>query len=461
MTHAVLLIDDEKPFRVLTGQALEDEGYDVRTASSIAEARTRWRARPADLVVVDRNLPDGDGLELVAELRRETEEHNLDVAILMVTAYADVDHAVEALKRGADDYVTKPVQLPDLLVKLKKAVERLALERRVRALRHGEPDICAMLRRTESPAMRRVLEMAERVAESPQTPVLILGESGSGKDMLARYIHALTPGRSEAGFVDLNCASLSEQLAESELFGHERGAFTDAKTAKRGLLELADGGSLFLDEIGDLGAGIQAKLLRVLETMRFRRVGGVQDRSVDVRILSATNRDLAAAVESSAFRLDLFHRLAVFQLEVPPLRERPEDILELARELTASTAQRLGRPIEGIARGAEQALRRYAFPGNVRELKNVIERGVILERGRTLSEEALGLGARPASARPGERAFFAVQIPEGGDPPPLREVERGYVERVLQHVERNKTRAAKVLGITFPTISKKIQDYGL
>src|SRR5690606_3482957 len=241
------------------------------------------------------------------------------------------------------------------------------------------------------------------------------------------------PGRSEAGFVDLNCASLSEQLAESELFGHERGAFTDAKTAKRGLLELADGGSLFLDEIGDLGAGIQAKLLRVLETMRFRRVGGVQDRLVDVRVLSATNRDLAGAVDRSAFRLDLYHRLAVFQLEVPPLRERREDVLELARELTASTARRLGRPIEGLTRGAEQALGRYPFPGNVRELKNVIERGVILERGRLLSEEALGLGRKPPSESSVEGSFFAVTLGVYGEPPPLRELERGYVERVLQH----------------------------
>jgi two-component system response regulator AtoC len=461
VTHSVLLIDDEKAFRVLTGQALRDEGYDVRAASNNVEARAKWQERPAELVIVDRNLPDGDGLELVAELRREAKERNLDVAILMVTAYAEVDHAVEALKRGADDYVTKPVQLPDLVVKLRKAVERLALERRVRALRHGEPDVCAMLRRTRSPAMRRVLDMAERVAESPQTPVLILGESGSGKDMLARYVHALTPGRSEAGFVDLNCASLGEQLAESELFGHERGAFTDAKAAKRGLLELADGGSLFLDEIGDLGAGIQAKLLRVLETMRFRRVGGVQDRSVDVRILSATNRDLAAAVDAGGFRLDLYHRVAVFQLEMPPLRARPEDLVELARELTASTARRLGRPIEGLSGAAEQAIRRYPFPGNVRELRNLIERAVILERGRTLSEESLGLGARPTAPRSGERPFFAVSVGEGGDPPTLREVERGYVERVLQHVDRNKTRAAKVLGVTFPTIAKKVQDFGL
>ncbi len=411
-------------------------------------------------MVIDRNLPDGDGIELLAELRGDAGERNLDVTFLMVTAYADVEHAVEALKRGADDYVTKPVQLPDLLVKLQKAIERRNLERRVRALRRGEPDVSAILKRTKSASMQRALEMAERVAESPDTPVLIHGESGTGKDMLARYIHALTPVRREAAYIELNCAALSEQLVESELFGHEKGAFTDAKNAKRGLLELADEGTLLLDEVGDLGLGIQAKLLRVLETMRFRRVGGTQDRSVNVRILSATNRDLVRAVEQGGFRLDLYHRLDVFHIEVPPLRERAEDVLDLAEQFMSAIARRLGRPILGIAPAAADALRRYAFPGNVRELRNVIERAVILERGDVLGPDSLVLGG-PAPAQPKSDTFFAVTVDASGEPPALREVEKAYVERVLRHADWNKTKAARQLGITFPTIAKKIQDYGL
>jgi DNA-binding NtrC family response regulator len=457
----VLLIDDERSFRMLTQRALERAGYAVRTASSGAEARAAWKASTADLVIVDRNLPDGDGIELLGELKHDSDERNLDVAFLMVTAYADVEHAVEALKRGADDYVTKPVQLPDLLVKLQKAIERRNLERRVRALRRHEPDVCALLRRTKSPAMQRTLDMAERVAESPDTPVLIQGESGSGKDMVARYVHALTPGRGEASFVELNCAALSEQLAESELFGHEKGAFTDARTAKRGLLELADGGTLFLDEIGDLGAGIQAKLLRALETLRFRRVGGTEDRSVDVRVISATHRDLARAVQDGTFRLDLYHRLDVFHLQVPSLRERPEDVVELATFFATDIARRLGRPIRGLSDGAAAALRRYPFPGNVRELRNVIERAVILQRGELLNEESLVLGTRGAPTEAAEAAFFSMSLGPEGRPPTLRDVERAYVERILALTERNKTQAAKILGVTFPTIAKKIQDYDL
>ncbi|MCA9615244.1 MAG: sigma-54-dependent Fis family transcriptional regulator, partial [Myxococcales bacterium] len=229
----MLLVDDEKSFRLILQSALAAEGYDVRTAADVRSGRAAWKQAPADLVILDRNLPDGDGVQLLQELKIEATERNLDTTFLVVTAYADVDNAVMALTHGADDYVTKPVQLPDLLVKLRKGLERRALERQVQALRRGAPDVASLLRRTRSPKMQRVIEMAERVAQSPETPVLVQGESGSGKDLLARFIHACTPTRAESAFVELNCAAISEQLAESELFGHERGAFTDAKVAKR------------------------------------------------------------------------------------------------------------------------------------------------------------------------------------------------------------------------------------
>jgi two-component system response regulator AtoC len=457
---SVLLVDDEKSFRLILESALAAEGYEVRTAADVRSGRAAWRLAPADLVILDRNLPDGDGVELLKELRVERDERNLDTTFLVVTAYADVDNAVLALKHGADDYVTKPVQLPDLLVKLRKGLERRALERQVQALRRGAPDVASILRRSRSPRMQRVIEMAERVAESPDTPVLVQGESGSGKDLVARFIHERTPTRASHAFVELNCAAITEQLAESELFGHERGAFTDAKTAKRGLLELADGGTIFLDEIADLGPSVQGKLLRVLETMRFRRVGGTQDRAVDVRVISATHRDLAAEVEAKQFRLDLYHRLDVFHLVVPPLRERREDVIEIATQFMGETARRLRRPIEAISREAAEALLAYDFPGNVRELRNVIERGVILETSSELTTRSIVLGR--ATSTPEESAsFLRVDVAANGEPPTLREVEATYVTKVLEHVAWNKTRAAKILGITFPTIQKKIQDYGL
>ncbi|MBX3248923.1 MAG: sigma-54-dependent Fis family transcriptional regulator [Myxococcales bacterium] len=463
VSPSILLIDDEKSFRVILESALTSEGYHVRTAADVRSARQVWSEGAADLVIVDRNLPDGDGVELLDALKREAVERNLDTTFLVVTAYADVDNAVLALKHGADDYITKPVQLPDLLVKLRKGLERRALERRVQALRRGEPDVVSILRRTKSQRMARLLEMAERVAASPDTPVLVQGESGTGKDLVARFIHALTPGRADSTFVELNCAAISEQLAESELFGHERGAFTDAKAAKRGLLELADGGTVFLDEIADLGSTVQAKLLRVLETMRFRRVGGTHDRTVDVRVISATHRDLAAAVEDRTFRLDLYHRLDVFHLVLPALRERPEDILPLAQQFMTMTSRRLGRPLKTIAKDAADLLLAYPFPGNVRELRNVIERAVILEPSAQLTRASIVLGPHGSTppVGPGIDAFLRVDLDDAGAPPSLREVEAAYVARVLAYAGWNKTRAAKLLGVTFPTIQKKIQDYDL
>lgn len=461
MTPSVLLVDDEKSFRLILESALASEGYSVRTAADVRTGRAAWRQAAADLVILDRNLPDGDGVALLEELRADASERNLDTTFLVVTAYADVDNAVLALKRGADDYVTKPVQLPDLLVKLRKGLERRALERQVQALRRGAPDVATILQRSRSPKMQRVLEMAARVAESPDTPVLVQGESGSGKDLVARFIHERTPQRAQSAFVELNCAAISEQLAESELFGHERGAFTDAKVAKRGLLELADGGTIFLDEVADLGPSVQGKLLRVIETMRFRRVGGTQDRGVNVRVVSATHHDLSAAVERKLFRLDLYHRLDVFHLMVPPLRERREDVIEIATQFMRETARRLGRPVDSISREASEALLAYDFPGNVRELRNVIERAVILETSRELTSRAVVLGRPLSTTEATEPGFMQVQLGPDGEPPSLRDVEREFVAKVLEHTGWNKTRAARLLGITFPTIQKKIQDYGI
>jgi DNA-binding NtrC family response regulator len=287
--------------------------------------------------------------------------------------------------------------------------------------------------------------------------VLLQGESGTGKEVVARLIHARTPGRGEEAFVELNCAAISEGLLESELFGHERGAFTDAKSTKRGLMEVADGGTLFLDEVGELSPPLQTKLLRALETMRFRRVGGTRDLSTDLRVVAATNRNLAEEVRLGRFRLDLYHRLDVFHLQLPPLRERREDLSPLARFLLGRIAQRLLKPAPSLAPEAERILAGYSWPGNVRELRNVLERAVILARGPAIgaSELVLGDGPRPASP-----AFFDVQLVDGR-PPTLAELERAYLVRLLAHAAGNRTQVARLLDVSYPTVAKKIADYGI
>jgi DNA-binding NtrC family response regulator len=462
MSFSVLVIDDEKSFRVIAEEALSREGYRVRTTASGSAGARAWRDEPADVVVLDRNLPDIDGVELLATLSREAQDRGVDTLFLVATAYADVENAVQALRQGAEDYLTKPIQLPDLVVKIRKALETRRLRNRVRAFqRGGQPQLDALLV-TDSGAMRDVLERARLVAESPSTSVLIQGESGTGKEVLARFIHDRTPGRREEPFVDLNCAALSEGLLESELFGHERGAFTDAKISKRGLLEVADGGTLFLDEIGELGPGLQTKLLRALETTTFRRVGGTRELAADVRIIAATNRDLQDDVHAGRFRLDLFHRLDVFHLTVPPLRQRREDIPALARFLLARIGQRLLKPSSGLTPEAERTLTSYSYPGNVRELRNVLERAAILEQGQLITPSSLLLGdARPRPAGGGPETFFSVPLSEEGRPPTLAELERLYIERLLSHAEGNRTQVARLLDVSYPTVAKKIADFGI
>jgi len=371
MGARVLVVDDEKTFRVVAQAALAAEGYEVRTAASGGEALGAAKDFEPHVVILDRNLPDADGL---AVLERLLGEGGADAPlVVMATAYADVENAVQALKAGAFDYLTKPIQLAALVVTVGKALETRRLRRRAEGLsgasrRRLEHGFCM----AESAAMGQVVALAEKVAASPDTTVLIEGESGTGKQLVAHLVHVNTPGRRDAPFVEINCAAIPETLLESELFGFERGAFTDAKRAKPGLLEQAEGGTLFLDEVGDMPLATQAKLLKVLETQVFRRLGGTRDLASDVRFLAATHRDLAAEVAAGRFRLDLFHRLDVFRITIPPLRARPEDVVPLARFFLAELAARAGKAISGLAPETERRLRAYPFPGNVRELRNVI-----------------------------------------------------------------------------------------
>ena len=460
-SFSVLIVDDEKSFRIIAEAALVREGYTVRTADSGAAGVRAWRESPADVVLLDRNLPDVDGVDLLSTLYREAEERGADTLFLVATAYADVENAVQALRRGAEDYLTKPIQLSELVVKIRKAFEARRLRHRVRALRREARQPLDALLSSESPRMREVLEQARKVAQSPSTPVLLQGESGTGKEVVARLIHDETPGRRDEAMVALNCAAIAEGLLESELFGHERGAFTDAKTAKPGLLELAAGGTLFLDEVGELGPTLQTKLLSALETTTFRRVGGTHDLATDVRVIAATNRHLEADVAAGRFRLDLFHRLDVFHLTLPPLRERREDIRYLAHWLLGRIAQRLGRHAPRLSPEAERVVVAYDFPGNVRELRNVLERALILESGPEITPASLALGrsARPPSA--GAEPFFQAPLGEDGRPPTLAELERDYVVRLLAHTRGNRAEVARLLKVSYPTVAKKIADYGI
>jgi two-component system, NtrC family, response regulator AtoC len=457
MSSSVLVVDDEKSFRVIAEEALSREGYAVRTADSGAAAARAYADDPADVVVLDRNLPDVDGVDLLGRLAREAQERGVDTLFLVATAYADIENAVQALRQGAEDYLTKPLQLPDLLIKIRKALEARRLRNRVRALRHDAPS--RALLDTRSAAMREVVDRARKVAQSPSTSVLLQGESGTGKEVVARYIHDQTPGRRDEAFVEVNCAALSEGLLESELFGHERGAFTDAKASKRGLLEVAAGGTLFLDEIGELGGQLQAKLLRALETTTFRRVGGTRDLTADVRIIAATNRNLDEEVRAGRFRLDLFHRLDVFHLTLPPLRDRHEDIPILASWLLERIAQRLVKPVPSLSPAALRVLAAYDYPGNVRELRNILERALILEASAKITPESLLLGSGRAG-RVSSESFFSVGLAEG-QPPTLAGMERLYIERILEHAGGNRSQAARLLDISYPTIAKKITDYGI
>lgn len=449
----VLVIDDEKTFRLVAQAALSAEGYEVLVASSGGQGLESARAARPDVVVLDRNLPDTDGLSVLHALRSEGGPDA--PSIIMATAYGEVENAVQALKAGAFDYLTKPLQLPDLVVTVQRAFETRRLERRAESFSGvAQRRLSQRGFLGDSEAARRTVELAEKVAASPDTTVLVTGESGTGKQVIAQLIHLRTPRRAAEPFVELNCAAVPEQLLESELFGHEPGAFTDAKRARTGLLEQAEGGTLFLDEVGDMPPATQAKLLKVLETQTFRRLGGSRDRTASVRFIAATHRDLQEAVRAGEFRLDLFHRLDVFRIDVPPLRNRRDDILPLAIAFLEELAARAGKTMRTLAPEAAAMLRNYDFPGNVRELRNLIERAVILETGSMLTAESLSL---PPAVRGPQPPDWLDREP----PPSLEDVERRYLEHLLERAAGNRSQVARWMGVSYPTVAKKITDLGI
>jgi DNA-binding NtrC family response regulator len=449
----ILVVDDEKLIRVWLEAHLGDAGYRVQLAENVTAARAAFQATPPDAVLLDLKLPDGSGLDLLREFREADDQ----LVAIMLTAHGDIGTAVEAVKLGAYHFLEKPPELADLLVLLETALETRTLKRTVTGLRRQAGWQFAGVEVVgRSEAMRRIVGLVEKVAASEGTTVLLRGESGVGKEVVARAIHAHSV-RSEYPFLEINCTALPESLLESELFGHERGAFTDAKERKQGLLELADRGTVLLDEIGDLPSGAQAKLLRFLETRTFKRVGGVRDITVDVRIVASTNRDLDAAVRDGQFRRDLFYRLNVVPITIPPLRERPEDVEPLAAHFLANLTSALRRPARGLSREALQLLERYAWPGNVRELRNVIERAVILEEGTEILPEhlpdELRLGSRAADLGP------RFRLPDAGMH--LEELEKDLIRQALEQAQGNKTRAAGLLGLTRDTLRYRLEKYGI
>jgi DNA-binding NtrC family response regulator len=453
----VLVVDDEKLIRWSVRTRLEQEGHEVREALDLQAARSMLEAEHCDLVLLDYRLPDGTGLELLEGVKGKTP----NVVIVMMTAFGTVDTAVQAMKLGAFDFLTKPVNLDELVVVVEKALETSRLRQEVTRLR-GEQRASHGVRIVgKSPALREVLELVEKICASQASTVLIEGESGTGKDLLAKAIHYGSP-RADKPFVHITCSALAETLLESELFGHERGAFTDARTMKKGLLEVADGGTAFLDEIGEIGPGLQVKLLRFLEDKTFKRVGGTRDIRVDVRIVAATNRVLEDDVRAGSFRADLFYRLKVIPIRLPALRERREDIPLLVEYFLDHYNRELRKSTVEVEPAAMERLVAYDWPGNVRELRNVIERVMILENKPRL--EAADLPPLVGSVEATRPAFVAGPGATDGplrDTATLEELERRAIVDALERAGQNQVRAAKLLGITRDTLRYRMKKFGL
>ena len=449
VARTLLIVDDERSLRFTIGEWARDAGYRALEATGGREALDTLRERAVDAVLLDLKLGAEDGLEVLRRLRQE--EPGLPVILL--TGHGSVQHAVEATRLGAFDFMVKPPDLDHLGVVLARALEHATLQREVEDHRREKlPPLIG-----DSPSLKRALQRLERAGRSATATVLIQGETGSGKGLLARYLHAHS-ARAAGPFVELNCSAIPEQLLESELYGHEKGAFTDAKRYKKGLFELSDGGTLFLDEIGEMTPSLQAKLLHVLENRTFRRVGGSSDITVDVRVIAATHRDLTAAVEGGRFREDLFFRLSVVPIDVPPLRERADDIRMLVEHFLFQFCRELGRAPVRLHPGALAVLLEYAWPGNVRELRNVVERVVLLEAEDEIRPEHLPAELTRARGRSGPAAA-------GAFPPgivrPLAEIERMAIEHALGVCDGNKTRAAQLLGISRQTLRTKLKEFAL
>jgi len=442
----LLVVDDESGQREMLAGYLAKKGFEVHTFASASAALEEYHHVFSPLAIVDMKMPGMSGLELLSKLR----EINPFIQVLVLTAFGSVETAVAAIKAGAFDYLTKPVEnLDELLLKLEKAAQqnRLVVEHQVMSERLAEVFPTSEII-GESPAIRKVKEMISLVAPKEAT-VLITGPSGTGKELVARAVHALSP-RAEKELVAINCAAFPETLLESELFGFEKGAFTGAEKAKQGRFELADGGTLFLDEIGEMPLTMQVKLLRVLEERRIQRLGSVKEIPLDIRIIAATNRDLAKLIAAGGFREDLYYRLNVITIAMPPLAERAGDILLLTERFIDRFSRKVGKEVEGVDPEAAELLVGYSWPGNVRELENIIERAVVLTRSNRIGKSDLtGLNAR---SEVGEESAGLI---------PLSDVESRHIKHCLDSLDWNMSLCAEKLGIHRNTLRAKIKEYNL
>jgi len=448
----ILIVDDDEDFCELLSAQLSERGWLVCYRTNTQHALDLLLSDgEIDVVLTDLRLPGIDGLALA----RQIVERQPDVPVVAMTAFGSLETAISAIRAGVYDFVTKPIEADLLQVCLERALRHRQLVVQIRRLRQQvehSPRFHELL--GESSAAQRLFDTVARVADA-DVPVLVLGESGTGKELVARALHERSPRR-DGPFVAVNCAALPEQLAESELFGHEKGAFTDARQSRKGLFEEAHGGTLFLDEIGEIPPALQSKLLRVLEDGTVRPVGSNEHRPIDVRLVCATNRDLEAAVASGEFREDLYFRVNVVQVNVPPLRVRENDVLLLAMAFIERCAKRQGKPVTGFSRGVADKLLAYAWPGNVRELRNCIEHAVAFTRCREIGVEDL-----PERVRGAHSSDFVMASVEPGDLVPLRVIEERYARHVLDCMGGNRTRAARVLGLDRKTLQRKLASYRL
>ena len=454
----ILIVDDEKLIRWSFRQHLEKEGYEVLVAASGEESLEIVKQELPDLALLDIRLPNMNGIEVLHQIK----EINPGTLAIMMTAHGAIETAVQAMKAGAYDYLSKPIQLEELSLMIKKGLNVLRLQEEINWLRHFESDQFDSLQIIgDSEIIRNLSELIKKIATGEAITILLEGESGTGKDLFAMVIHQMSNRRSRP-FLDINCSAMQDTLIESELFGYEKGAFTDAKTTKKGLFELADGGTLYLDEIGEISLGSQAKLLKFIEQRCFKRVGGIKDTYVDVRIIAATNKDLKNAVEQGQFREDLYFRLKVIPITLPPLRDRREDIPLLAEYFIRRFNKELKKHLKGISKEAINLMMRYNWPGNIRELKNVIERIMLLETDEVilpvhLPQEIIDKATSPLNQEP--LKTFDLSIPDDGNS--FEDVEKELLQVALSKARGNQTQAAKLLNLTRDTLRYRMKKFGL
>jgi len=442
----ILLVDDDETFRQVMSEELERRGFAVERAASAREALDRFPVARPEVTLLDLRLPDGDGIETLSRLR----QMDPDTAVIVLTGHGTIDTAIQAIRQGAYDYLEKPCPIDKLEMAIEKAEERVRLVRRQQVLEDGFGAADPAPRLVgSSQVFRDLLERVDRVARAEET-TLVLGETGVGKEVVATLVHSRSP-RGNGPFIAVNCAALHEELLQSDLFGHERGAFTGAAKRKHGLFEVASGGTIFLDEIGDASLDIQAKLLRVLETGRFRRLGGTEEIAVDVRAVAASNRDLREAISRRRFREDLFYRLSTLTLEIPPLRERREDIPQLIEHFASRFNRKLGSS-RRFTEAAYAALLAYTWPGNVRELIHVVQQSLLLSE-----DDEIGIADLPPAIRGTEEPASENREREGL---PLEQVQRQHVLSVLDRVGGNRARAAAQLGISERNLYRLLRRYG-